>query len=169
MLKKTSWEKHFSKFRYTKNPLVSNPITSKFPQIFPRFYASKKLPCKYGSNLHIISPNTKSLKIAPTRVNGMQNTPKNKSETAKFNKNKLVIVRIRLFCTRVNITREFPITANKNITEYIGMIRRNPVSILKIDTFALSDLTLKLDDVKFSLSKCPIISVAFDSMLIYNK
>lgn len=76
------------------------------------------LPCKYGSSLHIISPNMKLRKIVPTNVNGIQNTPKNKSDTARLSKNRLVVVRIRLFCTSVRITREFPTVANRNMIQY---------------------------------------------------
>lgn len=37
-------------------------------------------PCKYGINLHISSPKTKSRSSVPTNVNGIQKTPKNKQK-----------------------------------------------------------------------------------------
>lgn len=80
-----------------------------------------ELPCKYGKHLHIISPKTKSLSNVPINVNGIHNTPSNISDTAKFNKNTFVIVRIRRFCTNVIITRALPITANKRIVAYNGI------------------------------------------------
>lgn len=79
-------------------------------------------PCKYGKSLHITSPNIKSRSSVPTSVNGMQNTPKNKSDTARFSRNKLVIVLILRLWISVNITKRFPITASKNITEYKNII-----------------------------------------------
>lgn len=82
------------------------------------------LPCKYGKNLHIISPNTKSRNNEPINVNGMHKTPNKISETAKFNRNTLVMVRIRRFCTNVNITKPLPITANNKIVAYSGICTR---------------------------------------------
>lgn len=67
------------------------------------------------------APNTKSLFSVPTSVKGMQRTPKNRSEMAKLSRNTLVIVRIRLFCTRVRITSEFPMTARRKMTAYNGI------------------------------------------------
>lgn len=57
------------------------------------------LPCKYGRSLHINSPNIKSRSKAPTKVNGIHKTPRRRSEIAKFNKKRFVIVLILLFCT----------------------------------------------------------------------
>lgn len=57
----------------------------------------------------------------PTSVNGMQRTPRNRSDMARFSRNTFVIVRILLFCTSVRITSEFPITASRKITAYIGI------------------------------------------------
>lgn len=58
------------------------------------------------------------------RVNGIHRTPSNMSDTAKFNKNTLVIVRIRRFCTSVNITSALPVTANNRIVVYSGICMR---------------------------------------------
>lgn len=55
------------------------------------------------------------------RVNGIHKTPNKMSETAKFNKNTLVIVRIRLFCTSVKMTSALPVTANNKIVVYSGI------------------------------------------------
>lgn len=82
------------------------------------------LPCKYGINLHINSPNTKSRKSVPTSVNGIQKTPNRISETAKFNKNTFVMVRIRRFCTKVMITKAFPTMASNRIVAYNGIWSR---------------------------------------------
>lgn len=82
------------------------------------------LPCKYGMNLHIISPNTKSRKSVPTNVNGIQKTPNRISENAKFNKNTFVMVRIRRFCTNVIMTSAFPTTANNKMIAYNGISSR---------------------------------------------
>lgn len=46
------------------------------------------------------------------------------SETAKFNRNTLVMVRIRRFCTNVIITNEFPTIANNRIVAYNGICKR---------------------------------------------
>lgn len=67
------------------------------------------------------SPKTKSRLSVPTSVKGMQRTPRNRSEMARFSRNTFVIVRIRLFCTSVRMTSEFPITANRKITAYSGI------------------------------------------------
>lgn len=75
-------------------------------------------------NLHIISPNTKSRSNVPTSVNGMQKTPNRISETAKFNKNTFVMVRIRRFCTNVIMTSAFPTMANSKMVAYNGIWRR---------------------------------------------
>lgn len=82
------------------------------------------IPCKYGKNLHIISPNTKSRSKAPISVNGIQSTPSSMSDTAKFSKNTLVMVRIRRFCTNVMITKKLPTIANKRIVAYKGICTR---------------------------------------------
>lgn len=82
------------------------------------------LPWRKGTNLHMISPNTKSRRSVPTNVNGIQKTPNKISETAKFNKNTFVIVRIRRFCTNVKITSPFPTTANNSIIAYNGISSR---------------------------------------------
>lgn len=82
------------------------------------------LPCRYGKNLHIISPNTKSLNNEPINVNGIHSTPNKISDTAKFSKNTLVIVRIRRFCTNVSMTSPFPITASNKIVAYNGIWTR---------------------------------------------
>lgn len=82
------------------------------------------LPWKYGNTMHIISPNTKSRSNEPINVNGIQSTPNNISDTAKFSRNKLVMVRIRRFCTSVNMTRPLPITANSKMMEYNGICTR---------------------------------------------
>lgn len=71
--------------------------------------------------MHMKAPNTKSLFSVPTSVKGMQRTPKNRSEMAKLSRNTLVIVRIRLFCTSVKITSEFPMTARRKMTAYNGI------------------------------------------------
>lgn len=74
--------------------------------------------------LHIISPNTKSRNNVPTRVKGIQKTPSRISETAKFNKNTFVIVRIRRFCTSVIMTNAFPTMANSKMVAYNGIWSR---------------------------------------------
>lgn len=51
----------------------------------------------------------------------MQRTPTNRSDMARFSRNTFVMVRIRLFCTSVRITNEFPITARKKIIAYNGI------------------------------------------------
>lgn len=83
--------------------------------------SGSSLPCKKGNILHMKAPNTKSLFSVPTSVKGMQRTPKNRSEMAKLSRNTLVIVRIRLFCTSVKITSEFPMTARRKMTAYNGI------------------------------------------------
>lgn len=67
------------------------------------------------------SPKTKSLFRVPTNVNGMQRTPRKRSEMAKLRRNTFVIVRILLFCTSVRITSELPITASRKMTAYNGI------------------------------------------------
>jgi hypothetical protein len=42
----------------------------------------KILPWKYGISLHIRCPNIKLRSTWPTSVNGIQNTPRSKSDTA---------------------------------------------------------------------------------------
>lgn len=81
-------------------------------------------PCKYGRSLHIKPPNTKSLSSVPMSVNGIHKTPSKISDTAKFNKNTLVIVRIRRFWTSVNMTSALPVTANNKIVVYSGIWMR---------------------------------------------
>lgn len=73
------------------------------------------LPCKYGKSLHIASPNTKSRSSVPINVMGMHSTPSKISEMAKFNRNTLVMVRIRRFWINVRITNALPIMANNRI------------------------------------------------------
>jgi hypothetical protein len=58
----------------------------------------------------------------------MQNTPRNKSDTARLSRNRFVIVLIRRLWINVRITNKFPITASKNITEYKNIIHV-PVSV----------------------------------------
>lgn len=82
------------------------------------------LPCRYGKNLHIISPNTKSLSNEPINVNGMHSTPSKISENAKFRRNTLVMVRIRRFCTNVRMTSPLPITASNRMVAYNGIWTR---------------------------------------------
>lgn len=82
------------------------------------------LPCKYGMNLHMSSPNTKSRSSVPTSVKGIQKTPNRISETAKFNKNTFVMVRIRRFWTNVIMTSAFPTIANNKMVAYKGICNR---------------------------------------------
>lgn len=46
------------------------------------------------------------------------------SDTAKFSKNTLVMVRIRRFCTNVIITKKLPTIASKRIVAYKGICTR---------------------------------------------
>jgi hypothetical protein len=87
----------------------------------------------------------KSLSSHPTSVNGIQNTPRNKSLIAKLSKNKFVIVLIRRLWISVIMTNIFPITARRNITEYKNIIHV-PESI-QGDAFCafLRDLFTELD------------------------
>lgn len=57
-------------------------------------------------------------------MNGIQNTPNKMSETAKFNRNTLVMVRIRRFCTNVNMTSVLPTRVNNKIVAYNGIWMR---------------------------------------------
>lgn len=75
-------------------------------------------PCRYGSNLHITSPNTKSRSSVPINVIGMHSTPNKMSEMAKFNRNTLVMVRIRRLWINVSMTNAFPMIAQISIKIY---------------------------------------------------
>lgn len=66
-------------------------------------------------SLQKISPKMKSRSSCPMSVNGMQNTPSSKSETAKFNRNMFVTVRMRRFCSIVSMTSTLPIIPKKKI------------------------------------------------------
>lgn len=79
-------------------------------------------------SLHMAAPSTKFLRMLPTSVVGMQNTPRSKSLTARFSKNTLVTVLILLRCTNVRITSEFPTTAHTKMTAYSKIL--NAVSKL---------------------------------------
>ena len=68
--------------------------------------------------MHMGSPNMKSLSRNATSEKGIHNTDSNRSLTAKFNKNKLVIVCIFLILVNVKITKVFPRTESKNMIEY---------------------------------------------------
>lgn len=46
------------------------------------------LPWKYGISLHITAPNINVRNTCPTNVNGIQNTPSNRSERACKEKKK---------------------------------------------------------------------------------
>lgn len=109
------------------------------------FFFHWKLPCKYGISLHSTSPNTKSRSCVPINVNGIQNTPNKISETAKFNKNTFVIVRIRRFCTSVIMTNELPTSVSNKIVAYNGIWTRalenqsiHDISGGTFDTFAVT-------------------------------
>jgi hypothetical protein len=55
--------------------------------------------------------------------------PSNKSDTARFSKNKFVIVLIRRLCIKVNITKIFPITARKKMIAYKKIVIQVPDSL----------------------------------------
>lgn len=76
------------------------------------------VPCKYGSSLHISSPNTKSRSRVPISVIGMHSTPSRMSLTAKFKRNTFVMVLIRRLCISVSITNVLPIMASNSIVMY---------------------------------------------------
>ncbi len=52
------------------------------------------------------------------RVKGMQKTPSSKSEMARLSRNRLVTVRIRVFCRIVRITRTLPVMPNRKMMLY---------------------------------------------------
>lgn len=76
----------------------------------------------------------------PTNVTGMQNTPSNRSEMAKFSKNILVTERIELSKVSVIITRRLPTIDNINIIRY-GNIKVNIVYKVNIDPMSSSNET----------------------------
>lgn len=110
----------------------------------------------------------KSLSSHPTSVNGIQNTPRNKSLIAKLSKNKFVIVLIRRLCMSVKMTNKFPITARRNITEYKNIIHV-PESIHGDALCALlRDLFTELDTMNeifestdVSVDACTPVSIIF--------
>lgn len=81
-------------------------------------------PCMNGNTLHMTTPNMKSRSNAPTSVNGMHSTPSRMSDTAKFSRNTFVMVRIRLCCTSVMMTRILPTMASNRIVAYNGIWMR---------------------------------------------
>ena len=103
------------------------------------------LPCRKGMSLQKTWPKIKSRSRAPTSVNGMQNTPSDRSEMAKLScaekirkviksagkyqrqgltRNKLVTVRMREFCTSVKMTRTLPVMPSRKMTLPLGNKRR---------------------------------------------
>ena len=103
------------------------------------------LPCAYRMKTHMWGPKMKFLMNKGIRVKGIQNTARSKSLTARFNKNTLVTVLIRLLRIKVKITNRFPVTAKMKIVPEItiktstGKLPFLPPTVKFVELLALED------------------------------
>lgn len=112
----------------------------------------KYLPWKYRIIMHIASPNMKFLsKVVATSENGIHSIDNIISLTARFNRNKLVMVLIFFSLISVRITKTFPMNDSTNIILY-KVIFSSAVN-------AFTDFDLKL--FKLWFDKLPLIELQF--------